>query len=143
MNLFIGVGRLATDVTTRYSNNADRTCVANYTMAFDRTGRKEDGKQNADFVKCVALGKNGEFAEKYLKKGMKIAIEGQIQTGSYKDKDGKTVYTTEIMVTRHEFCESKGNAPAESSEVPSTSDDGFMNIPEGIAEELPFAQPTR
>jgi single-strand DNA-binding protein len=107
--------------------------IARYTLAVDRRFKK-DGEQNADFINCVAFGKSGEFAEKYFKKGMKVAVSGRIQTGSYDDKDGKKVYTTDIVIEEQEFCESKGTQES----APKTDSEGFMNIPEGIGEELPF-----
>ena len=129
MNKVILIGRLTKDVDVRHTGE---TAVARYSLAVDRKYKK-DGEQTADFINCVAFGKNGEFAEKYLHKGMKIAVTGRIQTGNYKDKDGKTVYTTDIVVEEHEFCESKNNyanAKADS--------DGFLNIPDGLEDELPF-----
>ena len=133
MNKVILIGRLTKDAETRYSGE---TAVARYSLAVDRKYKKE-GEQTADFINCVAFGKNGEFAEKYLHKGMKIAVTGRIQTGSYKDKDGKTVYTTDIVVEEHEFCESKG---AKENDVPTfkPNADGFIEIPDGIEDELPF-----
>lgn len=135
MNKVILTGRLAKDVEVKY---AGETCVARYTLAVDRRYKK-DGEPSADFINCVAFGKSGEFAEKYLRKGMKIAIVGRIQTGSYKNKDGQTVYTTDVVVEEHEFCESKQNVEkAQPSAYTTPSNDGFMNIPDDIAEELPF-----
>ena len=131
MNKVILIGRLTKDVETRYSGEM---AIARYTLAVDRKFKKE-GEKTADFISCVAFGKSGEFAEKYLKKGMKIAVTGRIQTGSYDDKDGKKVYTTDIVVEEHEFCESKGTQ--ESAPAPKTDSDGFMALPDGI-EELPF-----
>ena len=131
MNKVILIGRLTKDVETRYSGEMT---IARYTLAVDRKFKKE-GEKTADFISCVAFGKSGDFAEKYLKKGMKIAVTGRIQTGSYDDKDGKKVYTTDIVVEEHEFCESKGTQ--EQGSAPKTDSDGFMSIPDGI-EELPF-----
>lgn len=138
MNKVNLIGRLTRDVETRYSGE---TAIARYTLAVDRRFRK-DGEQNADFISCVAFGKSGEFAEKYLKKGMKIAVSGRIQTGSYDDKDGKKVYTTDVVIEEHEFCESKNGSVEDglskiNAKVESDSD-GFMSIPDGIDEELPF-----
>ena len=135
MNKVILMGRLTKDVETRY---AGETAVARYSLAVDRKYKKE-GEPTADFINCVAFGKNGEFAEKYLKKGMKIAVIGRIQTGSYTDKDGKKVYTTDVIVEEHEFVESKGSG---ANEVPTFKPDanGFVSIPDGIEEEeLPFS----
>ena len=129
MNKVILMGRLTKDVETRYSGEM---AVARYSLAVDRKFKKE-GEQTADFINCVAFGKNGEFAEKYLHKGMKIAVTGRIQTGNYKDKDGKTVYTTDIVVEEHEFCESKNNYANAKADA-----DGFMSIPDNVDDELPF-----
>ena len=135
MNKVILIGRLTRDVETRYSGE---TAVSRYSLAVDRKFKRE-GEPTADFINCVAFGKSGEFAEKYLRKGMKIAVTGRIQTGSYTDKDGKKVYTTDVIVEEHEFCESKG-ATTNENEVPTIKQDanGFVSIPDGIEEELPF-----
>jgi single-strand DNA-binding protein len=132
MNKVNLIGRLTRDVETRYSGEL---AIARYTLAVDRRFKK-DGEQNADFINCVAFGKSGEFAEKYFKKGMKVAVSGRIQTGSYDDKDGKKVYTTDIVIEEQEFCEGKGTQ--ESAPAQKTDSEGFVNIPEGIGEELPF-----
>lgn len=132
MNKVVLIGRLAKDVEVRY---AGENCVARYTLAVDRKF-KRDGEPSADFINCVAFNKNGEFAEKYLRKGMKIAVVGRIQTGSYKNKDGHTVYTTDIVVEEHEFCESRQTE--QNQPKPMADTDGFFNIPDGIDEELPF-----
>jgi single-strand DNA-binding protein len=130
MNKTIYTGRLTADPDVRYK---DDMCIARYTLAVDRIKRDE-----ADFIRCVAFGKNGEFAEKYLRKGMKIGVIGRTQTGSYKDKDGKTVYTNDNVVESQEFCESKGTK--KDSQPNDSGMDGFMNIPDGIDDaELPFA----
>ena len=137
MNRVILIGRLSKDVDVRY---AGETCVARYSLAVDRKF-KRDGEPSADFINCVAFGNQGQFAEKYLRKGMKIAVVGRIQTGSYTDKNGNKVYTTDIVVEEHEFCESKqtdGNTQPKPQPTPSDIGDGFMNIPDGIDEELPF-----
>ena len=137
MNKVILMGRLTKDVDVRYTQGNEPMAIARYTLAVDKKFKKE-GEATADFISCVAFGKQGEFAEKYLRKGMKIAVTGRIQTGSYTDKDtGKTVYTTDIVVEEHEFCEKSNNAqkPAVNTKV---NTDGFMNIPDGIDEELPF-----
>lgn len=133
MNRWIGIGRLTKDPEIRYSQS-DNLCIARYTLAIDRVGGKE---KQTDFISCVAFGKSGEFADKYLHKGMKIAVEGRIQTGSYKDKEGNTRYTTDIVIDRHEFCESKGSS-GENAEAPADDPNGWMNVPDGIAEDLPF-----
>ena len=144
MNKVILMGRLTRDPEVRYSQGEQATAIARYTLAVDRRF-KRDGDQTADFIGCVAFGKLGEFAEKYLRKGTKVVVTGRIQTGSYTNKDGQKVYTTDVVVEECEFAESK-NAAGENSEFtpsdrPSPSSaagDGFMNIPDGIDEELPF-----
>lgn len=151
MNKVILIGRLCADPEVRYSQNQNQTAVARYRLAVDRRFKRE-GEQTADFISCVTFGKVAEFAEKYLLQGTKIAITGRIQTGSYTNKDGQKIYTTDIVVEEQEFAESKnagGNnggysAPQHNNPDPSanTSDlgsaDGFMNIPDDIGEELPF-----
>lgn len=125
MNKWIGIGRLTKDPEVRYNNEL---AIAKYTLAIDRKGKEKA----TDYISCVAFGKQGEFAEKYLKKGTKIGVCGRIQTGSY-EKDGKKVYTTDVVVEEHEFCEKKEELPKAAPE-----DEGFFNIPEGIEETLPF-----
>ena len=149
MNKVILVGRLTRDPDVRYSQSDSSMAVARYTLAVDRrrTSNSPDG-QTADFIGCVAFGRSAEFAEKYLRKGVKIAVTGRIQTGSYTNKDGQKVYTTDVVVDEHEFVESKNASGASdggfsggfSADRPSPVDagSGFMNIPEGISEELPF-----
>ena len=141
MNKVILMGRPTGDPEVRYSQGENAIAIARYTLAVDRRGAKNNEEQSADFIRCVAFGKNGEFAEKYLHKGTKIAVIGRIQTGSYTNKDGAKVYTTEVVVDEHEFAESKttGNAASNNSHAaPSAGADGFMNIPDGIDEELPL-----
>ena len=149
MNKVILMGRLTREPDVRYSQNADGSmAVARYTLAVDRRrtrGNESGNEQTADFINCVAFGRQGEFAEKYFRKGIKIAITGRIQTGSYTNKDGQRVYTTDVVVEEQEFAESKsasesnaGFAPAERPAPSSAAGDGFMNIPDGIDEELPF-----
>lgn len=150
MNKVILMGRLTRDPEVRYSAGENATAVARYTLAVDRRFRRNDGDANADFIGCVAFGRQAEFAEKYFRQGIKIAITGRIQTGSYTNKDGVRVYTTDVVVEEQEFAESKNAsgaaseggysaAPAPSRPTPSAaSGDGFMNIPDGIDEELPF-----
>lgn len=135
MNKVILIGRLTKDPEIRYSNGENSTAVARYTIAADRKYKKQGDSQTADFIQCIAFGKNGEFAEKYLHKGTKICVEGRIQTGSYTNKDGNKVYTTDVVVESHEFVESKSN---NSSGGGSSNNDGFMNIPDGVENELPF-----
>lgn len=138
MNSVVLVGRLTRDPEVRYSQGETSTCIARYTLAVDRRYKRE-GEPDADFISCLAIGKSGEFAEKYLRKGTKIAIAGRIQTGSYTNKDGQKVYTTDIVVEAHEFCESRGNAQDTPQSSSNAQNDGFMNVPEGIDDELPFA----
>lgn len=130
MNKVILMGRLTRDPDIRYSQGEKPTAVARYTLAVNRD------KEKADFISCVALGGSGEFAEKYLHQGMKIVIVGRIQTGSYTNKDGQKVYTTEVLVENHEFCESKGAAGSRPEPSPDGSD--FMNIPDGVDDGVPF-----
>lgn len=136
MNKVILTGRLVAEPEVRYAQGAQPMAVARYRLAVDRRFKKE-GEPTADFIGCVAFGKQGEFAEKYLRKGMKILVTGRIQTGSYTDKNGNKVYTTDIIVEEHEFCESKSNE-AGTPATPKTDANGFMDIPDGIDEELPF-----
>jgi single-strand DNA-binding protein len=133
MNKWIGIGRLTKEPEVRYSQGENAMAIARYRLAVDRRFKK-DNEQTADFISCVAFGKAAEFAEKYLHKGMKIAVTGRIQTGSY-EKDGQKVYTTDIVVEDQEFCESKGSSESQAAQA---SDDGFMNIPDNVADELPF-----
>ena len=134
-------GRLTNDPEVRYSQGEKSTAIARYTLAVDRRF-KQDGQPTADFIPCVAFGKNGEFAEKYLHKGTKVIVIGRIQTGSYTNKDGQKVYTTDVMVEEQEFAESKNasatNNDSAPSNKPKTDSNGFMNIPDGIDEVLPF-----
>ncbi len=149
MNRVILMGRLTRDPDIRYSQSDQTMAIARYTLAVDRRGRRDggDAQQTADFISCVAFGRQAEFAEKYLRKGMKIAVTGRIQTGSYTNRDGQKVYTTDVIVEDHEFCESKnagqtgGGSYGQEEDRPapdSAVGDGFMNIPDGIDEELPF-----
>lgn len=145
MNKVILMGRLTRDPEVRYSQGENPMAIARYSLAVDRRfNRNNQDGQTADFINCVAFGKNGEFAEKYLKKGTKILVEGRIQTGSYTNKDGVKVYTTDVVVENQEFAESKGASQGEGGYMQqpaagqsSNPEDGFMNIPDGI-EELPF-----
>lgn len=137
MNKVIEIGRLVREPEIRYSQGASSTCIARYTLAVDRKFKKE-GQPTADFINCIAFGKLGEFVEKYLRKGIKIAVTGRIQTGSYKNKDGNTVYTTDVVVEEQEFCESKSSNQSQGNDRPQTSSDDFMNIPDGVDDGLPF-----
>ena len=151
MNKVILMGRLTRDPEVRYSQGEQATAIARYTVAVDRRFRRDSDSQTADFIGCVAFGRQAEFAEKYLRKGIKIALTGRIQTGSYTNRDGQRVYTTDVVVEEQEFAESKSSSdsyaashPQNSAAAPSmptpsaASADGFMNIPDGIDEELPF-----
>lgn len=149
MNIVILMGRLTKDPEVRYTTGDNQMAIARYDLAVDRKFKRE-GETNTDFIHCVTFGKSAEFVEKYLEKGTKIAVKGRIQTGSYKNKDGQKVYTTEVLVEDHEFAESKnsGQRPASNGRQASNRRqsnkadenlDGFMDIPEAIDEELPFA----
>ena len=132
------MGRLTKDPDVRYSQGNNAMAIARYTLAVERKF-KRDGEPNADFINCIAFGKNGEFAEKYLRKGIKILVEGRWQSGSYTNKDGQKVYTNDCVVESCEFVESKNANQSESPQpMPQADSDGFMNIPDGIDEELPF-----
>ena len=136
MNKVILIGRVVRDAEIRYSQGENPMAIARYTLAVDRRFKK-DGEATADFINCVAFGKNGEFAEKYLHKGVKIAVSGRIQTGSYKNKDGNTVYTTDVVVEEQEFCESKSQSNSQPQPTQS-NDNSWMNIPDGVEDALPF-----
>ncbi len=139
MNKVILMGRLARDPDVRYSQSAEPMAIARYTLAVDRRLQRknqDNEEQTADFISCVAFGKAGEFAEKYLRKGIKIAVVGRIQTGSYTNKDGNKVYTTEVVIEEQEFAESKSQNNSDRSQP--GNDDGFVSIPEGFEDNLPF-----
>ena len=138
MNKVILIGRITRDTETRVSQGDNPTYITRYTLAVDRRF-KRDGEPSADFINCVAFGKSAEFAEKYFHKGTKVLITGRIQTGNYTNKDGVKVYTTDVVVEDQEFAESKSNNASGARQEPETSEDGFMNIPDGIDEELPFS----
>ena len=132
------MGRLTRDPEVRYTQGDNAMAIARYSLAVDRRF-KRDGEPDADFINCVAFGKAGEFAEKYLKKGIKIAVVGRIQTGSYTNKDGQKVYTTDVVVEEQEFAESKNSGSSDNNQsAPANKNTDFMNIPDGIDEELPF-----
>ena len=148
MNKVILMGRLTRDPEVRYSAGENALAIARYTLAVDRRGRRDanGGEQTADFIGCVAFRNQAEFAEKYLHQGTKIVVTGRIQTGSYTNKEGQKVYTTDVVVEEQEFAESKANASnneggyVSSRPEPSAAvGDGFMNIPTGLEEELPFS----
>lgn len=149
MNKTILMGRLTRDPEIRYSSGDEPTAIARYTLAVDRRYKRQGDDQTADFINCVVFGRGAEFAEKYLHQGIKIVVTGRIQTGSYTNKDGNKVYTTEVVVEEQEFAESKaaqngntqngsstGNKPRQAQA--SDPGDGFMDIPDAIEEELPF-----
>ena len=135
MNKVILMGRFTRDPDVRYSAGENAVAIARYTLAVERRF-KRDGEANVDFISCVAFGRAAEFAEKYLKHGMRMTISGRIQTGSYTNREGKKVYTTEVVVEEQKFAESKRDDGAHYQ--PPAAGDGFMNIPEGIEEGLPF-----
>ncbi|MCF0132494.1 MAG: single-stranded DNA-binding protein [Blautia sp.] len=149
MNKVILMGRLTRDPEVRYSAGDNAMAIARYTLAVDRRFRRE-GEATADFISCVAFGRVAEFAEKYFRQGIRITVCGRIQTGSYTNREGQKVYTTEVVVEEQEFAESKASSDSYNASRPQTqapspmpgpgtaSADGFLNIPEGIDEELPF-----
>ena len=138
MNKCTLIGRLTRDPEVRYTQGDNAMAIARYSLAVDRRF-KRDGEPDADFINCVAFGKSGEFAEKYLKKGTKVAVVGRIQTGSYTNKDGQKVYTTDVVVEEQEFAESKNSGSSDNNQsAPENKNTDFMNIPDGIDEELPF-----
>ena len=138
MNKVVLIGRLTKDPDVRYAGS---NAVARYTLAVDKKFKKE-GEPTADFINCVAFSKCAEFAEKYIRKGVKIALTGRIQTGSYTNKDGQKVYTTDVVVEEQEFCESKGasaSSDVEANRTPSNATDSFMKIPDNLdGDSLPF-----
>lgn len=143
MNKVILMGRLTRDPDIRHSAGENSTAVARYTLAVDRR-YKRDGEAGADFISCVAFGRSAEFAQKYFRQGLKVVITGRIQTGSYTNRDGNKVYTTDVAVEEQEFAENKAagqttNSGSQQKPEPQVDADGFMNIPDGIDEELPFA----
>ena len=148
MNRVILMGRLTRDPDIRYSQGGDNMAIARFTLAVDRRGRRQENgadQQTADFINCVCFGKTAEFSEKYLRQGTKIAVTGRIQTGSYTNRDGQKVYTTDVVLDDIEFAESKNAQSSDASAYrapsrpePSAAGEGFMNIPDGIDEELPF-----
>ncbi|HEX3021759.1 MAG TPA: single-stranded DNA-binding protein [Lachnospiraceae bacterium] len=146
MNKVILMGRLTRDPEVRYSQGEGSLAIARYTIAVDRRFKRDGDQQTADFINCVSFGKTAEFAEKYYRQGTKVLVTGRIQTGSYTNKDGQKVYTTEVVVEEQEFAESKASAGDSGSyqqtarpEPSQAVGDGFMNIPDGIDEELPFS----
>ena len=146
MNKVILMGRLTRDPDVRYSQSENSMAIARYTLAVDRRFNRGGDENNTDFINIVAFDKAGEFAEKYLHKGTKVLVTGHIQTGSYTNKDGQKVYTTDVVAEDQEFAESKNASSGEGgsgnyarSSAPVAADGDFMSIPEGIVEELPFS----
>ena len=144
MNKVQLVGRLTRDPEIRYSQGENATATARFSVAVNRRFKNSEGNYDADFINCIAFGKSAEFVEKYFKKGMAIGLTGRIQTGSYTNKDGQKVYTTDVVVEETEFVESKGASNTDNSNAscptPSVSNNSdFVNIPDGVDEELPFA----
>lgn len=150
MNKVILMGRLTRDPEVRYSQGENATAIARYSLAVDRRFKRDGDEQTADFINCVVFGRGAEFAEKYLKQGTKIVATGRIQTGSYTNKDGQRVYTTDVVVEDQEFAESKSSSQQNSGmasqqaspsrpDPAKAADGGFMNIPDAIDEELPFS----
>lgn len=139
MNKVILMGRLTRDPEVRYTQGDNAIAIARYSLAVDRRF-KRDGEPDADFINCVAFGKSGEFAEKYLKKGTKIAVVGRIQTGSYTNKDGQKVYTTDVVVEEQEFAESKNSVSSDNNQsAQANKNTDFMSVPDEIEDsELPF-----
>ena len=139
MNKVILMGRLTRDPEVRYTQGDNAMAIARYSLAVDRRFKKDGDEQTADFINCIAFGKAGEFAEKYFRKGTKIAVVGRIQTGSYTNKDGQKVYTTDVVVEEQEFAESKNGGSSDNNQsAPANKNTDFMNIPDSIDEELPF-----
>lgn len=138
MNKVILMGRLTRDPDVRWTQGPEQSAVARYTLAVNRRFQKEGGA-TADFISCVAFGRQAEFAEKYLRQGTKIAIIGRIQTGSYTNREGRKAYTTDVVVEEQEFAEGKNaERPREQGATPQANTDGFMTIPDGVDEDIPF-----
>ena len=144
MNKVILMGRLTRDPEIRYSQGSNATAVGRYTIAVDRRFKRE-GEPDADFFNCTVFGKSAEFAEKYFRQGTKLVVSGRVQNDNYTNKEGQKVYSTQIMIDEQEFAESKNSSAAGGNDsfssarpMPSAASDGFMNIPDGIDEELPF-----
>ena len=138
MNKVILMGRLTRDPEVRYSQGENATAIARYTLAVDRRFKRDNDQQTADFINCVAFGRAGEFAEKYFHKGIKIAVTGRIQTGSYTNKDGQKVYTTDDIVENQEFAEGKSKEAPKSCGGLATDENGYLVVPDDIDDGLPF-----
>ena len=143
MNRVILMGRLTRDPEVRYTQGQRTMAVARYTLAVERRGRRmqeENGEQTADFINCVAFDRAGEFAEKYFRQGMRVLVSGRLQTGSYVNREGRKIYTTEVILEEQEFADSKNTGPQERPVQGQDIGDGFMSIPDGIEDEgLPFS----
>jgi len=135
MNVVVLMGRLTKDPETRYTQGSEPMAITRYTLAVDRRFKRE-GDQTADFISCVCFRKAAEFAEKYFRQGMRVTVSGRIQTGSYTNKDGQKVYTTEVVVDNQEFADAKREEKKQDPEIPEND---FVGVPEGLEEELPFA----
>lgn len=139
MNRVILMGRLTRDPEIKYSQSENPIAVARYTLAVDRRGKKNENEASADFIPCIAFDRAGEFAEKYFHQGMRVLIAGRIRTGSYVNREGRKIYTTDVIVDEQEFADSKGAQNGQQEGTPSSVGDGFMNIPDGVDDEgLPF-----
>lgn len=146
MNKVILMGRLTRDPEIRYSQGERQIAIARYTLAVDRRGKRDAGQDaQADFIRCVAFDRAAEFTNQYFRQGQRVLVEGHIQTGSYQDRDGKTVYTTDVIIENQEFADSKNDRSGTSYQTQSkpkpspVGHDGFMNIPDGVDDEgLPF-----
>ena len=140
MNSVVLMGRLTRDPEIRYKAGENAMAIARYSLAVDRRFNRDNSDQTADFISCVVFAKGAEFAEKYLKKGMRIVVRGRIQTGSYVNKDGQKVYTTDVVVEEQEFAESKGSSGDTVSKAPATKtqDNSWMNVPDGYDSQMPF-----
>ena len=140
MNHVTLIGRLTKNPDIRWTQGQEPMCIARYTLAVDRGGKATNGEKQADFISCIAFGKSAEFADKYLQQGVKIAIEGRIQTGSYTNKDGQKVYTTDVVINRHEFCESLGvvenrqqSQPTQAAGQAGTGfDTDWVSVPDSV-----------
>lgn len=140
MNVVVLIGRLTRDPEVRYSQQDQTMEISRYTLAVNRGYQEKEGEPSADFIPCVAFGKRAEFAEKYFRQGMKVAVTGRIQTGSYVNREGRKIYTTDIFIDTQEFADSKKTETQKKQRsAPEVDENGFMNIPDGIDEELPFS----
>lgn len=142
MNKVILMGRLTRDPEVRYTQGEESLCIARFTLAVDRNQKKQEGRQSADFISCVAFGNRAQWCEKWMRQGIRVTISGRIQTGSYTNRDGVKVYTTDVAIEEIEFAESKsaagGSGTQQAGNQYQTDEDGFMHIPDGVDEELPF-----